>query len=177
MTKPIKAYLIGNRIFTEASNEARELWNTSRFGSLAIEGKVELSWIEAIYLLEKGKIILLDGKGKEISFDKAFAKASKALGKEFWVRYVTYKNLRNRGYIVKTALKFGAEFRVYDKGVKPGEDHAKWIVYPVYESDKFTWYEFAAKNRVAHSTKKKLLIGTVDEEGDVTFWEVNWLRP
>jgi len=93
------------------------------------------------------------------------------------VRFCVYKDLRNRGYIIKTALKFGADFRVYDRGVKPGEDHAKWIVYPVYESSTLTWYEFAAKNRVAHSTKKRLLIGVVDDENSVSYWEVRWIRP
>ena len=85
--------------------------------------------------------------------------------------------MRNRGYIIKTALKFGADFRVYDRGVKPGEDHAKWIVYPVHEASVFTWHEFSAKNRVAHSTKKRLLLGVVDDENDVTYYEVRWMRP
>ena len=83
----------------------------------------------------------------------------------------------SRGYIVKTALKFGADFRVYDRGVKPGEDHARWVVYPVHEGSVLTWYEFAAKNRVAHSTKKRLMLGIVDDEGDVTYYEVRWMRP
>ena len=87
-----------------------------------------------------------------------------------------YKNIRNRGYIIKTALKFGADFRVYARGVKPGEGHAKWIVYPVHESSSLTWHEFAAKNRVAHSTKKRLMMGVVDDEGDIAYWEIRWLR-
>ena len=95
----------------------------------------------------------------------------------FWVRYQVYKDMRNRGYIVKTALKFGADFRVYDRGIKPGEDHARWIVYPVHEASVLTWYEFAAKNRVAHSTKKRLMLGIVDDENDCTYYEVRWMRP
>ena len=93
------------------------------------------------------------------------------------MRYCVFKDIRDRGYIIKTALKFGADFRVYDRGVKPGEDHAKWVLFPVHESDCLTWYDFAAKTRVAHSTKKKLLIGVVDDEGDVSYWETRWLRP
>lgn len=85
--------------------------------------------------------------------------------------------MRDRGYTIKTALKFGAEFRVYDKGKKPGEEHARWILYPVRESDMLTWHEFAAKNRVAHSTKKNLLIGIVDEENDTTYYEIRWVKP
>ena len=88
-----------------------------------------------------------------------------------------FKDIRNRGYIIKTALKFGADFRVYDRGVKPGEDHARWIVYPVHEGETLTWHEWAAKNRVAHSTKKRLLIAVVDDEGDCSYWEARWVRP
>ena len=104
-------------------------------------------------------------------------KKIKKTGKNFWVKYCVFKDMRDRGYIIKTALKFGADFRVYDRGVKPGEDHAKWVVFPVHESNSLTWHEFAAKNRVAHSTKKRLLIGVVDEESDVSYWEARWLRP
>ncbi|MDP3918703.1 MAG: tRNA-intron lyase, partial [Nanoarchaeota archaeon] len=77
----------------------------------------------------------------------------------------------------KTALKFGADFRVYDRGIKPGEEHAKWVMYPIPETSTCSWYEFAAKNRVAHSTRKRLLIAIVDEEGDVTYYEIKWTRP
>ena len=47
----------------------------------------------------------------------------------------------------------------------------------MHEAEHLTWYEFAAKNRVAHSTKKRLLIAVVDDEGDVSYWECRWLRP
>ena len=79
--------------------------------------------------------------------------------------------------IKEIALKFGADFRVYDRGVKPGEDHARWVIYPVKEGEVLTWHDFAAKNRVAHSTKKRLMIGIVDDEGDVTYYEIRWMRP
>ena len=172
----VNAIFLKERVITENSNDARELFNQSRYGSLADDGKVQLSLLEAMYLLEKGKLVILDGKNKEIAAEKFLKKAQK-LEPNFWVRYCVFKNMRNRGYIIKTAMKFGADFRVYDRGVKPGEDHAKWIVYPVHEASVLTWYEFSAKNRVAHSTRKRLLIGCVDEENDVTYWEIKWVRP
>jgi len=63
------------------------------------------------------------------------------------------------------------------KAKKYGRDHAKWILFPVSENQQLTWHDFSAKNRVAHSTKKNLLIAIVDEEGDVSYYEVGWLRP
>lgn len=170
----IEAKFLESGVMTEASNEARELLNKSSFGAMK-KSNVLLSLFEALYLLEKDKITI-KANNKELSEDAFIKKARKKI-KDFITKYAVFRDLRERGYVVKTALKFGAEFRVYDKGIKPGQDHAKWIVYPVHESEHFTWHDFAAKNRVAHSTKKRLLIGIVDDEEDVTFYEIAWKRP
>jgi len=172
----IKTTFAQERVLTENSNESRELYNQSRYGNLLEDGRVQLSLIESLYLLEKGKIEISDRRNKKLDFDVFLKKAGK-IEPNLWIRYCVFRDIRNRGYIIKTALKFGADFRVYDRGVKPGEDHARWVVYPVHEGSTLTWYEFAAKNRVAHSTKKRLLIGVVDSEGDVSYWEVRWMRP
>ncbi len=164
------------RVITENSDAAREFYNQSRYGNILDDGKVQLSLLEALYLMEKGRLKISDGRKKEIAFDTYIKKARK-VEPNFWIRYCVFKDMRNRGYIIKTALKFGADFRVYDRGVKPGEDHARWVVYPVHEGEQITWYDFSAKNRVAHSTKKRLLIGVVDDEGDVTYYEIRWVRP
>ena len=174
--EPVKAYFSNERVLTESSDNARELYNQSRYGELLDDGRVQLSLIESLYLIEKKRLIVYGLRNKVVDFEAFFKKAQK-VEPNFWVRYCVYKDIRNRGYIIKTALKFGADFRIYDRGVKPGEDHARWVVFPVHEASTLTWYEFAAKNRVAHSTKKRLLMGIVDVENDVTFYEVRWLRP
>ena len=171
----IKSYWFEEKIITENSDEARELYNSSRYGVIE-ENKVYLSLLEALLLMEKGKLEIYNQDEKLYDFESFLKKAQK-IEPNFLVRYRVYKDLRERGYIVKTALKYGADFRVYDRGIKPGEDHAKWIVYPVHEGSTLTWYEFSSKNRVAHSTRKRLLVGCVDEEQDVTYWEIKWLRP
>lgn len=170
-----RALLLAQTVIAENSDGARELYSQSRFGEQKEDGVVQLSIIEAFYLMEKGKLAIISGK-KEISRDQYLKKARK-IDLNFWTRYSVYKDMRDRGYIVKTALKFGADFRVYDRGIKPGEDHAKWVVFPVHESTSLTWHEYAAKNRVAHSTKKRLMLAVVDDEGEVSYWESRWLRP
>ena len=153
---------------------AKELYEQSRFGE-SKEGVILYSLVEALYLLEKDKVNVLGGK-KNLTV-KEFTKKAIEYEPNFLVRYVVFKDMRSRGYIVKTALKFGADFRVYDRGIKPGEDHAKWVLYPVREGEVFSWYNFSAKNRVAHSTRKRLLVAVVDEENDCTFYEIAWTRP
>ena len=166
--------LIGERLIADDEDEAHNLYDQSRYGEVK-DNKIQYSLVEGLYLLEKGKIEVLDGK-KTLDFEE-FVKYATKKEPNFWIRYVAYRDMRNRGYIVKTALKFGADFRVYDRGIKPGEDHAKWVMYPVKESSGVTWYEFSAKNRVAHSTRKRLLIACVDEENDLTYWQIDWTRP
>ena len=169
----IKAVFSGDKVISNSS-AAVQLCNQSRFGEI-IDGKVSYSLVEAFYLMKKAKMEV-SLKGKKLSAESFFKEASK-LDHNLSNRYSVFSDLRNRGYLVKTALKFGADFRVYDRGVKPGDDHAKWVLYPVHEASSFTWYDFSAKNRVAHSTRKNLLLGIVDDEGDVTFYEVKWTRP
>lgn len=175
MTK-IQSIIEEGAVFTEVSDSAKELNTRGSYGALRSDERVQLSLFEALYLAEAKKLEILDGRNKPIPIVKLKKKASR-LEKSFLVRYVVFKDLRKRGYVVKTALKFGADFRVYDRGKKPGQAHAKWIAYAVRERDSLTWHEFSAKNRVAHSTKKNLLIAVVDDEGDVSYWEVRWLRP
>lgn len=171
--KAFKAMLSGERVVSGAK-EAKDLYYKSRFGEI-ISGKVYYSLVEAAYLLEKKKLEIWEGK-KKLKFDSFLDKARK-LEPNFWTRYCVFSDMRNRGYIVKTALKFGADFRVYERGKKPGEVHAKWILFPVFETSTLTWHEFAAKNRVAHSTRKNLLIAIVDEEGSVTYYSIEWTKP
>jgi len=153
---------------------SRELHRSSAYGEKRAKGVVQFSPYEALFLVEKERMIV---QQKDKSLDsqdllKKFARQNK----DFLVNYTIYADLRSKGYTVKTALKFGGDFRVYDKGIKPGEDHAKWVVYPTKESKSFRWNEFTAKNRVAHSTRKNLLLGVVDDDLAVSYFEIQWLK-
>lgn len=172
----IQASFENTTVLTEVSDAAKQLAEKASYGVLLEDGRVQLSLFETLYLAEQKKLEVLDRRNKPITLF-ALQKRLARLEKDFSVRYAVFKDLRKRGYVVKTALKFGADFRVYARGTKPGVEHAQWIAYAVRERDSLTWHEFSAKNRVAHSTKKHLLIAVVDDEGDVSYWEVRWMRP
>jgi tRNA-intron endonuclease, archaea type len=169
----IKAYLIGELV-SSTDSEAYSLYEKSHFGEPS-EDKVQYSLAEALFLVQKDKMDIFSSS-KKLSKKEVLDKFRK-IDKKIQIKYPVFKDLREKGYIVKTALKFGADFRVYEKGAKPGEKHAKWIVFADHESKRLTWHEFSAKNRVAHSTKKNLLLAIVDEEGDISYYEVKWLKP
>jgi len=168
----ISTYLLGEIISTNES-EAFTLYKKSSFGQ-PIGQKIQYSLAEALYLVEKNKI-QIKKNNKPLSFEELF-KIFKKIDSRIQLKYPVFKDLREKGYIVKTALKFGSDFRVYEKGKTPDEEHAKWIVFCEHESKKFSWHEFSSKNRVAHSTKKKLLIAIIDEESAVSYYEVSWIK-
>ena len=169
----IQAIFSGEKIYS-TSPLAFSLYEKSRLGEKKNK-RIEYSLVEALFLLSKNKIEIFSNN-KPVTEEKLLKKL-KRVDKKIETKFAVFEDLRRKGYIVKTALKFGAEFRVYTKGVKPGQDHAKWILYTAKESESLNWHDFSAKNRVAHSTKKNLLLALVDEEDDVTYYEVSWLKP
>ena len=146
--------------FSEASFLAEK-----GFGERA-EGKFWLFPEEVLFLIEKGD---LDAGMTPGEVRKFFSEKSSG----FLHRYAAYKDLRTRGYVVKAGAKYGADFRVYDKGVKPSRkeerEHAKFLVWVLSETASLEMKTFVGINRVAHSVKKTLVIAVVDRELDVTY--------
>ena len=104
----IKAHLIGETIFTNES-EAFNLYKKSAFGEPVGE-KIQYTLSEAMFLLEKEKIEIYY-KNKKIPKTELLKKFQ-IMDKKFSIKYPVFKDLREKGYVVKTALKFGADFRV-----------------------------------------------------------------
>jgi len=170
----VTAYCTGRSVMTERSGEAQQLERQSHFGAAKEDGRVVLSPFEALFLLETKRIRVLDGRGRVLSHDALKRRLLRAADMP---RYAVFADLRRRGYVVKTALKYGADFRVYNRGDNPGKQHARWLLYVAREQGQCDWRTFSAQNRVAHSAKKSMLFAVVDDEDDITYWEARWLRP
>lgn len=51
---------------------------------------------------------------KPLSFEELYEYA-RNVEERLCLKYLVYKDLRTRGYIVKTGLKYGADFRLYER--------------------------------------------------------------
>ena len=151
--------------FHSNSSEAIALSSKSSIGEIK-QGKVIYSIYEVLYLIDEKKAELIKGKNP-VKFEQLLKKAEANI-------YVVFKDLRDKGNILKEGLKFGADFRVYEKGEKPGKAHAKYLLYVTNSSKKLELKDFAAKARIAHSTNKILLLAAVDSERDVSYYEIKW---
>ena len=178
MSKEINMTIVGEMIYSN-SEEAINLQSTKKLGEYK-EGRVHYSQEEALYLTEKYSAKTTQNN-KEKTFDELLRGLSRK-DKNIFAKYSAFKDLVNKGFVVKTGLKYGGEYRVYEKRqgnslkATSEENHAKWVLYVVKEKDTIRIQELAAKNRVAHSTNKKLLIAVVDGQGETTYYELDWKK-
>ena len=141
-----------------------------------IEDRLELAFVEAIYLLERKKIVVKKGKTK-MAF-KALLEHGLKFDKRLHEKYTVYRDLRGRGLVVKTGFKFGCDFRVYKRGVlvkrgpKAPTEHTRWIVYCVPEDYTCSFQELSRAVRLAHSIRATMLWAIVDNENDITYYEI-----
>ncbi len=139
--------------------------------------KLLLSPEEGVYLSEKRRDFkIVDERGKEKTFEDLVRFFSRK-DRDFPKKYLVFRDLRNRGYIVKTGFKFGTHFRVYPRGVKPGEGHSNWLVHVIDETHKCEFTEISRSVRLAHSVKKKMVFAVVDKEGDITYYKIERFTP
>ena len=92
--------------------------------------KLFLKQFETLYLLYTRRLILKKGK-KKIDFDSYMSLCQKK-DPEILTRFLIYRDLRNRGYVVKDGFGFGSDFRVYERG-HFGEKGAKFLIFGLNE--------------------------------------------
>jgi len=143
--------------------------------------RLELSFVEALYLLEKGRISVKKS-GKRMGF-RELMNFGLERDNRLHEKFIVYRDIRDRGFVAKTGFKFGCDFRVYQRGVgvkkgpKSASEHTKWIVYTVPEDYACSFAELSRAVRLAHSIRAQMLWAIVDNENDVTYYEVVRIKP
>ena len=97
-------------VFLE-QREGSQFYNRGNYG-YPVKRDFELDLIEACYLMECGRLkVTRDGKG--MSFEDMFGYASSQL-EDFDIKYIVYRDIRQRGCIVKNDGPF--DMSVYERG-------------------------------------------------------------
>ena len=148
---------------------ARELYNEFFGNPLGLRKRprkkpfnrpLVLDVYETLYLAEtRGFKVILGDKALSLEELKASYDYNEAV-------YIVYKELRNKGYIVRSGMRFGADFLVYTEG--PDVEHAP---YAVIVSKSPTGLDLIRVSRLTHSVRKEALLAIVAGE-NVTFYRV-----
>jgi tRNA-intron endonuclease len=132
----------------------------------------ELSLIEAFYLLKKDKITIFDVKNQVFMKEKEFFEICKEIHHKFEEKLVIYEDLREKGYVPRPGLKFGADFVVYKKG--PGLEHSPFIVHVLDHNAKISAIDMVRAGRLATSVRKKFVIANPLTR---SYYFFEWFKP
>ncbi|HNV94710.1 MAG: tRNA-splicing endonuclease [Candidatus Methanofastidiosum methylothiophilum] len=160
------AILVENRAIIDDKDAVNKIHKKRGFGEL-IDKKLYLTVVEALYLVERG-LIKVTSDNKELSFEELLKNGSGE--QNIFGKYVVFKDLKEKGYQVKTAFKYGCAFRIYRGSIEEG--HADYIIDVFMEGEKIDANILAAHVRIAHSVKKDMVFAFVDSDNDITYYLV-----
>lgn len=132
----------------------------------------ELSLIEAYYLLEKEYITIFDVKENKELKAKDFYKIALKIHHKFEEKYKIYKDLREKNYVPRPGLKFGADFVVYRLG--PGLEHSLFMVHVLPHDSEITAVDMVRAGRLATSVRKKFVIANPMTN---SYYFFEWFKP
>jgi tRNA-intron endonuclease len=155
---------------------AQEIFDNGYFGQWTNENSLKLEPEEILLLLDRGRVEIHDWETKEKIKSSVIVTHFSKINKDFWSRYLVYKDLRNRGYVVQMGTQITAPFRIYPRGGKPGESICKTVIFPIPEGEDL---ELDFLNQIVNQSKidrKKLLLSVIDRLGDVTYYQASQLE-
>lgn len=163
--RKITGYILEDRVITEN----KEIFERFFYGSEK-ENFVALSLVESVYLVEKNLMDVFDANMKKLRLEELL-KIAKNVEKEFERKYEVYRDLKERGFVVKTGFKFGSDFRVYSE-VESVKDlpHSEYLV-SIVDNKMLRASEIARAVRLAHSVRKKMIFAF-----DRRYLCIEWVR-
>lgn len=166
MRKPFIAELIGTRIIIWDHKDGLALYRMGFFGKPVgipkpkpdqeFKAPLMLDLMEALYLLDRKIIRIVDVKGAKPVGRGKLLKLANDTYKQFDLGYRAYENLREKGLIVTPGIRFGSDFAIYEHG--PGIDHAPFITTVKGEEETMGPFEVVLAGRLATTVRKQFTI-------------------
>ncbi len=148
-----KGVLVENRIFADDFLHKKYFYGSLK-GDMTI-----LSLIEGAYLVERGYLEVYKA-GKKLNFEDLI-EIGRRFDSDFERRLEVYRDLKGRGFVVKTGLKFGSDFRLYEY-VGEKIPHSKYLV-TIVDDRKMPAFEVVRAVRLAQSVRKTPLFVCRDD--------------
>ena len=139
------------------------------FGEIEKE-KLFLKQFETLYLLYTKRLILKKNK-KQIDFN-SFMGICQKTDFDILTKFLIYRDLRNRGYVVKDGFGFGSDFRVYERG-HYGEKGAKFLIFGLNEGQQEKMGNLQKKIEEITQMGKEPIIAVIERRGEVIYYKIN----
>ncbi|MGD0718375.1 MAG: tRNA-intron lyase [Thermoplasmata archaeon] len=155
--------------------EAGATYGRGYFGTPDPGGGLTLDRYDSVYLAEMDRIVGVDARSRPIPWPEVFRRAARH-DPAFGVRYLVYRDLRQRGYVVRASPPPVA-FTVLPRGGVLNKTPSRFWVEAISERAPFELALLFHLAERAQSAKKTLLLGLVDEESDLTYYRVRRPSP
>ncbi len=170
--KTIEASLKDEGVFVKSAENMENL--SSRGYGIQKDKGLLLTFYEAMYLCSKGLIEVKDEKtGKTVDFQDLLKKYE-AIEENAWVKYLIYRDLRSRGYVVREGFGLGVDFRLYERG-EYGKGSADYIVYGIYEGMPLSIEDLAQILKRVQNLKKILILAVINRRGEIVYYSLSRL--
>jgi tRNA-intron endonuclease, archaea type len=126
-----------------------------------------LSGLEALYLLNANKLKLVGKKDYDFS---SLLKLLILKDKKILTKYLIYRDLRSKGYIVKEGFGFGTDFRIYDRG-EYGKKPSKYISIGINEGLNIKSKDFVDTIEQIENMGKDTVIAVIERRGEVIYYK------
>ena len=130
---------------------------------------------EVLYLMYNDKLSLTKGKKKRMTFID-YVHFAQTRDENAWTRFLIFRDLRSRGYVVREGFGFPIDFRVYERG-DYGNKAAKYIVFGLNEGKTMTVAELSKYVKEMSTMGKEAVIAVVERRGEVIYYKVGKWRP
>ena len=130
-----------------------------------------LSFYEALYLMDKELLEVRDEERKELDF-RRLLHCYEAIDENAWVNYLVYRDLRNRGYVVREGFGAGIGFRMYERG-EYGKDTAQYLILSTQEGKPLPIQDLVNALQQCQSQKKELILAVMNRRGEAVHYSVS----
>jgi tRNA-intron endonuclease, archaea type len=155
--------------------EAASVYAKGFFGTLEPDGGLRLDRYESVYLAEMERVELRGPSGRSVGWSTVFRQAVRA-EPGFPVRYLVYRDLRQRGYVVRAGPPPVA-FSVLPRGGTLHKTPARFWLEAISEREPFDLARVVRLAERAQAARKLLWLGVVDEESDLTYYRLRRPAP
>jgi len=184
MSKPFEAEFVENFLIIWDSKNGSELFKLGFYGkplgipkpkSPEFDVPLILDLMEGLYLVEKGLIKVVESPGKNSVDFEELRERARRLYEDFDLKYLVYRDLRERGLVVTPGVKYGCDFAVYKQG--PGIDHAPYMVSVKSRKDEISATDIVRAGRLATTVRKRFIIAVPDlERNRIEYLIFRWFK-
>lgn len=167
----LKGLLKNQKIYIDFDSTAEILHEKNYFGIKLPNNKLELEIVEGLLLRERNRIEIFDTNGQELNVDQILADAVLE-DSNVWIKYLVYRDLRQRGYIARLGYGQDIHYRVFPRGANPKTDIAKYFIYILEEENAVYLDVLDTITTQTINSRKNLLLATVDRLGDITYYQL-----